>query len=222
MTLKADHYYGPDATGYEAKRAPKWFPDWRGQTVVVVGAGPSAAETDLELARGRARVVTVNNSIRLAPWADMAYGCDARWWIREGGLPGFKGLKVSSDWALSGNPHGVKLVRAVRGQDVLLMAAPGIVGWFGNGGTQAINLAAQAGAGRIILVGFEMSYAWGEHWHDPHPWELPAKTANVERHRRVTDGIVPPLRAHGIEPVNATPRSALKDWPRMTLADALA
>lgn len=203
-------------------KAPRWFPDWTGETVLMVGAGPSAAETDLTIARGRARVVTVNNSHRLCPWAHMAYGCDARWWRKHGGLPGFTGLKVSQDFALADDRRlGVRLVRAIRGRDELLMTTPGVIGWFGNGGTQAINLAAQTGAARIVLIGCEMSYEWGEHWHEPHPWELPAKAANVERHRRVTDAIVPALRAHGIEPINATPRSALEAWPRMTLAEAV-
>lgn len=192
---------------------PDWWPDWSGQVAIIVGGGPSAAQANL-YAR-RARIITVNNGYILAPHADVAYACDARWWREHNGLPWFKGLKISQDQGARQSFTDVHLVNAMRGSDEILLDDRGVIGWGGNGGFQAINLAAQFGVKQIRLVGFEMSYEWGEHWHAPHPWELPAKEANVARHRRAVDAAADTLRAAGIDPVNMTPQSALTNWRRL-------
>jgi hypothetical protein len=51
----------------------------------------------VDLAKGRAKVIAINNSWRLAPWADALYGCDYTWWHANRGVPEFAGLKISQD-----------------------------------------------------------------------------------------------------------------------------
>ena len=76
---------------------PEWFPCWRGETAVIVAGGPSAAGVPLEVARGQAKFIVINDSWRLAPWADALYASDFAWWGVNHGAPAFRGLKISQD-----------------------------------------------------------------------------------------------------------------------------
>ncbi len=44
--------------------------------MVVLASGPSMTAADAEYVRGKARVMTVNSTWRLAPWADAHYTND--------------------------------------------------------------------------------------------------------------------------------------------------
>jgi hypothetical protein len=138
-------------------------------------------------------------------------------------VPDFAGLKLSQD------PVAVKLfpeigqVTCVRKTDEMLLDEPGVIGWGGNSGFHAINLAAQFGARRIVLVGYDMTMKNGLHWHGAHPRGLNNPTkGNVDRWRRAIDGGAPVLEAAGIEVINATPDSALQAYPFMPLEEALS
>lgn len=45
---------------------------WRGQTVFIIGGGPSINDTPLHLLHGR-RVIGVNNAYLLGPWVDVCW-----------------------------------------------------------------------------------------------------------------------------------------------------
>lgn len=204
--------------------APSWLPDLAGRTVVLVGAGPSALDEPLAPYRPRAAFVTVNNSVFLAPWAVIAYGCDARWWRHAGGLEWFRGVKVSQDRELAASPFDIRLIDSVRGlpcQDQFQRRRDRII-WGGHGGAQALNLIAHAGPPRkICLVGFDMHLNGGDHWHADHPWPLPQKEANFARHRRVMDDIASDLERLGVDVVNCSRGSALRSYRFSTLAEEL-
>ena len=101
------------------------------------------------------------------------------------------------------------------------MSQLGRIGWGGNGGFQALNLAVQFGAVRIILVGYDMTLDHGVHWHGKHPKGLhnPVPGA-VARWRRVLEKSAPILRAAGITVINASERSALVAYAKMSLLEA--
>jgi hypothetical protein len=201
---------------------PDWFPDWRGATCIIVGSGPSAA--DAPLAPGSHRCIAINNSWRLVPWADALYATDYAWWEREAGVPEFGGLKISQDCRLKDRPAwGIRTVTVWTSQDQLLITTPGEIGWGGNSGFAAINLAVQFGAKRIVLVGFDMRIDRGMHWHGKHgPGLNNPSQDSVRRWRRVIDEQAPILAALGVEMVNASPISALTAYPKMDLREALA
>lgn len=200
------------------------WPDWRGRTCVVVGSGPSAAAAPLELARGRAAVLAVNESWRLAPWADALYGCDRAWWQHRAGVPDFAGLKVTAD-KTAAQRFGLQLVTLRVGRHELLTDHPGVLGWFGNSGGQAVNLAVQFGPpARLILVGFDLCLAAdGEvHWHGRHPARLNnPRAAVLEAWAERLDRQACRLAELGVEVINASPTSALKAYPKATLQEAL-
>ncbi len=53
--------------------------DWEGETVFLVCGGPSVADVNLDHLRGH-RVVVVNSSYGVCPWADALVFTDLRWW----------------------------------------------------------------------------------------------------------------------------------------------
>lgn len=143
------------------------WPDWRGETVVIVASGPSAQHAPLGLAKGRAKFVAINDSWRLCPWADLLYACDGAWWRAKKGLPEFSGLKVTQEQRAA-DDFGLLKVKVAHGCDVMLFNEFGALGSGSNSGFQALNLVVQLGASRVLLVGYDMSLAAGIHWHGAH------------------------------------------------------
>lgn len=116
----------------------------------------------------------------------------------------------------------MRRIKVVRGEDRLLVGEFGVIGWGGNSGFHALNLAVQFGVKSIALVGYDMRCDRGLHWHGKHVQGLNNPTSgNVERWRRVTDEAAPVLAALGVRVVNCSPISALVNYPKMTLSEAL-
>jgi len=200
------------------RRSPEWFPDWTGETVIIVASGPSAGGVDLESVRGRLRAIAVNTSWKLAPWADALYACDYAWWKSENGCPEFAGLKITVDARAAGEWSDIRKADIRRGDDRMILNEPGTVGWGGNSGFHALNLAAQFGAGRVLLVGFDMSIG---HWHGKHPTGMNnPREVTLARWRRALDRAAPVLKAAGIEVINCSMASALTAYPKMKFEEA--
>lgn len=132
-------------------------------------------------------------------------------------------MKLCQDSKIAHRPHwGVKRVEVNKTADKLLIDFFGTIGWGGNSGFGALNLAVQFGAKRIILVGFDMRLDRGVHWHGLHPGGLHNPNArNVERWRRVVDEAAPMLKALGVEVLNASPISALRAYPKVPFEEAI-
>jgi hypothetical protein len=76
-------------------------------------------------------ILTVNESWRLARWADVAYGCDGSWWKLRRGLPGFAGTKLAHDTDVCARYRDVHKIE-VQGHDRMLFDDPGVIGSGGN------------------------------------------------------------------------------------------
>jgi hypothetical protein len=194
--------------------------EWTGETCFILAGGPSLRGFDAETIRGRGRVIVINNSYLLAPWADVLYYCDRSWWLahRTEALATFRGryrvsLGTSEDGTMRLRNSGVSG----------LELRPDHLKHGSNGGYQAIGLAFHFGAARIVLLGYDM-HVDGErtHWHDGHPNWTP------ERQQKALAGYLPhfatlvgPLKRAGVEILNATPGSALTRFPMATLEEIL-
>lgn len=143
-----------------------WWKDWRGGACAIIASGPSAKGVDYAGLRGRLPVLAIKETaVDLCPWADVAYGCDAPWWVFRRGLPDFKGVKIA--WAASAcdqfrDLHKVEIKDI--NLDELLLEEPMVIGSGGNSGFQALNIAVQFGASRIMLIGFDMQDRSGVHY----------------------------------------------------------
>lgn len=200
---------------------PDWWPEWEGETLVIVASGPSAADAPLELAKGRAKVIVINSSWRLAPWADVLFACDFSWWAKTTGWQDFPGLKLCTEERAS-REFQTGHVRCMKSDDRVILEPLGTVGWGGNSGFHCLNLAIQMRVKRVLLVGYDMRIDGGLHWHGPHPDGMsnPRRGA-IERWRRVVDGAARVAAERGIEVLNCSPVSALRNYPKVDFAEAL-
>ena len=67
---------------------------WPGSTIVCIASGPSLTLGDVEACAGSA-VLTVNDGYRFAPWADVLFSADVKWWHRTPDACARSGVKVS-------------------------------------------------------------------------------------------------------------------------------
>lgn len=108
--------------------------------------------------------------------------------------------------------------------DKMLFDEPGVIGSGGNSGFQAINIAAQFGATRILLIGFDMHGANGVHWYGRNVGRNMNNPLdhNYVHWRTAFDKQAKVLAAMGIEVVNASPDSALVCFEHKTIEHTLA
>jgi hypothetical protein len=209
------------AAGPLSKDRP--WPDWTGQTVAIVASGPSAKAADPGQLNGRIPVLAIKRSWELVPFCEAIYGCDAGWWLHVNGLPEYAGLKLSYDRTAI-DAYGLKRVSIPdKGTGALRFAETGVVGSAGNSGFQALNLAAQWGAKRILLVGFDMHDKGGVHWYGRNTGQRMSNPdeQNFRRWRVAFTAAAPVLTARGIEVVDAAPKGALTAFRKRTIAEAL-
>jgi hypothetical protein len=193
---------------------------WPGSTIVCLGDGPSLTREDVDFVRGKARVIAMNYSFRLAPWADVLYTFHTEDVVKNTGVDPatYEGLLVTVNRT---DPPPPWPQIQFTGKDGLETDPRG-VRHGNNSGYAAINLAVHLGAKRIVLLGYDCmdgedgayNFARPNRPDPPHPsryslWLLRYKT------------IVAPLRALGIEVVNASRRTALTVFPQVDLATAL-
>ena len=192
---------------------------WPGQTVVCIASGPSLTREDCDFVRGKARVIVVNTSYQLAPWADVLYACDARWWKWNRGAKDFHGMTFAMERRAAQYRKDIRLVKV--GKPEGLSDDPLYLNTGKNSGYQALNLAYLAGASRILLLGYDLQRGpKGEmHWHKEHPMRTPHLYPEF---RRRFETLVEPLQQRGVEVVNVTRNSALECFPKMSLEMAFA
>jgi hypothetical protein len=195
-------------------------PRWAGATCIVAAPGPSLTPDVVQRCHGFP-VVAVQDAYRMLPWADVLYGCDARWWNLHEGCPGFAGEKWSTHDGGSNKKlaeaerYGLRLVSGWANNECF-STDPAVIHYGSNSGFQAINLAIHFGPARIVLVGFDMQ---GTHFFGSHP--KPLTNADPRRFVSFFDSAARNL-PHGVEVLNATPGSALRCFPLVSLEDALS
>lgn len=196
---------------------------WIGETCFILARGPSLRGFDATVLREAGRIIVINDSYRLAPWADVLYGCDRSWWrdhIADVDRV-FSGLKLS----IGTNEFGVKRLRN-SGPKGLETCDRSAIRHGANSGYQAINVGYHFGASRIVLLGYDMHVQGGAHFDS----DQPDRGKPLDQFARMLEhnmlprfpSLVDPLRAAGVEVINATPGSALKCWPHQALEEILA
>ncbi|MES2787673.1 MAG: hypothetical protein V4684_19560 [Pseudomonadota bacterium] len=178
-------------TPWKAQRA------WSGETVAVLASGPSLTrEVADELACFKR--IAVNYSFVLAPEADMLVALDlnTQMWADA---QGFIGLRVCGvdDPALDALYAGPCYER--------ISIAPGHVIETRNSGLAAIRIAAEMGAARIVLAGFDPGVA-AHFMGRPHVEEEP-DPARYPGLAEGLDAIVSELRKSGIDVIFHTKKT---------------
>lgn len=207
------------------QRAPR---RWPGAHIVIMASGPSltdemiktvglwaSAETD-----ENRKVIVINTTYQSAPWADILYAADLAWWKEYG--DDARQVFTGEMWSQhAGACQMFKLRHIQCERRPGLSALDGVIHNGGNSGYQAIGLAADFGATRITLLGYDMKNTNGKkHHHSDHPKSLrqssPFATWIPQFKQLAHDA-----KARGIRIVNATPDSALKCFDYVDLEEAL-
>jgi hypothetical protein len=186
-------------------------PLWPGATVGIIAGGPSLTQEQVDKLKGL-KVIAINNAYLLAPWADVLYGCDKKWWKWHPAALEFQGIKVTMM-----EPVHESIYQIRNGGTPGLCLKPDGLATGRNGGYQAINLAYHLGAKIVILIGYDMKPGLkGEvHWHEEHPTATPKSI--LPRWVKHYSSIVEPLKEQGVRVINCTPGSALKCFEQMDL-----
>lgn len=188
--------------------------EWRGEAAVILGGGPSLRRDLVPALRGRARVIAVNNAYLLAPWADMLYFADRRWWEwNKHDLGRYEGPHMVTRQRV----EDPRVKRLGRERVEALSRNPCVVaGWCG--GANAINIAYLYGANPIILMGFDMRPG---NWHDLH--KLPhAPNQHRDRFIPALERMAVELERENVTVLNTNPRSALRCFPFADIEELLA
>jgi len=198
---------------------------WEGETVYVIGGGPSLKQSPLHLIHDR-RVLGVNDAFKLGTWVDACYFGDCKWWgwNREEFLK-YPGLRMTSCQRLY-HLYVVKIWK--RGKPKGVETKPGFISWNGNSGMSAINVAYHFGAKKIVLLGFDMQGKKDHkgvvtfNWHNYHK-SPPVPHAYKSRYLPCMHTIVEDLKALKVEIVNASEETAIDPLivPRVRLEDTL-
>ena len=208
---------------------PDWFPDWAGQYVAVVGGGPSVKNNDVDTLKDRLRVVAINESHQLAPWADVLYSCDHRWWeMRHAAVKNFNGIKVTQDDQAAKQFPDLKKIklrpeRAGGYVRYFLMDEWGEVGSGQGSGFQVVNWLAQLAVRGIALLGFDGCMIGNKiHWHGRHEGRLNNPNHSTFMGWKMwMENAAPKLRELNIEMVNCSMVSTIGCFPRFTVEDTL-
>lgn len=220
---------------------------WEEDPVVILAGGPSLKTQDLSKVWSDAiHIITINDSWRLLPYPNpftiqitdcgpglIPYFCDAKWWQMEMSKNSrsldnnvsfhdmiYKGFWVTSSQEFNDHPQ----VRTLKltGEQGLELDPTGLR-HGSNSGYQAINLAVNLGAKKIILLGYDMQIVNGKsHWHnEPRQPNVDFKLTLAKSMLPHFESLIEPLNTLGVEVFNATPNSALKCFPEITLEEAL-
>lgn len=200
------------------------WPDWTGRAVAIVASGPSTRKAGVELMHGRLPVLAIKRNVDLCPWAEVVYGCDLPWWRSVDGLPAFGGMKLAYA-ARACDEYGCRKIDIpdIR-HDRLKFDKVGEVGAGGNSGFQALNLAVQFGAARILLVGFDMHDRGGVHWYGrntAYQMSNPDRD-NFRRWIPAFATAAKQLAERGVEVINASAGSDLTAFRKQPAAATLA
>jgi len=199
------------------------------QSVVNGSSPPSVYSPYMEALHDR-HVIGINVAYLVGNWVDMVFFGDSGFFLQHmRGLSQFPGLKVSChpsvqkyDW-VKYMPRDNKASKGISND-------PSRVSWNGNSGAAAISIAANAGAKRIILLGFDMKLSTDnrQHWHDVYKKgtvdvkdQRRMRKLPFDRHLRGFAYIANDAKKRGIEILNCCPDSAIKEFKKYTVKELI-
>lgn len=218
---------------------------WEGETVVCIGGGPSLTKDQIDVVeRSRCKVIVVNDAYLLAPWADICYFADHRWWEWH-----TAGTPKAWPWVQFTNEEVRKAFAQFNGQKVTIYGTgqmvkdpkvfmlqnhsdktmdrsglsdePNGLRTGSNGGYQVMNLAYLAGAKRILLLGYDMRFQGKRsHSHNGHRHTVPEQAYLGWARNFAT--MLPQLTRRGVQVINCSPGSAIDAFARGDIASVLA
>lgn len=174
-------------------------------------------------------VALINDTYKLAPWADLLYAADARWWNHH--APQFNGEK----WTTKRDDPTKRTIYKISDSTIRRMGLlnmpgcyadglsfdPQVIHFGGNSGFQLLNLVILAGAKNIGLLGYDMQPDQNDpekmHFFGNHPKGFSSPKSCFKRWIENFNIAAGQLRGTDIRVVNLTRRTALDCFPQMTI-----
>jgi len=198
---------------------------WEGKTAFLVASGPSLTEADVQKLRevkGQHPIAVTNDTYRMVPFADVLYACDKRWWTTH------HDAVLSSRFAGALWTQNAGIAHRNKINYIPSLDRPGLgtgdaIHQGGNSGYQLINLAYLLGAKKIVLLGYDCSASpeGQHHWFGQHTAPGLSKTQPYNLWAPKFEVLARGLQAQGVEVLNASRRTALTCFPKVTLKKAI-
>ena len=175
-------------------------------------------------------VIGVNMAFELGNWVDLCIFGDGGFYFKNReALLAFPRLRVSCNPNLvKKDAVGVKHVLRDGRKPDGISTRPNHLSWNRNTGGAAINLAVQMGVKKIYLLGFDMNLdeKQRQHWHSKYPTAnrggaVDPRRLPFKRHLASFPAIARDAKVLGIEIINVNPKSAIPQFPRVSLKDVL-
>lgn len=221
---------------------------WKGSNVWIIGGGPSITE-ELSIPKDivaavlsgtlpissyepyfhslyTKHVIGINIAFMIADWFDMIYFGDDKFFTKyQFELYQYPNLCVSNATNTKDVPWVKYLAKHPKGTGISPLKTT--VCWNQNSGAAAISVAASAGAKRIFLMGFDMDNLSGvSHWHGKYKRAVlkdgTMKPPPYARHKSGFSAIAHDAKKMGIQIINVSPKSTIKEFPKMTFKEAIA
>jgi hypothetical protein len=164
-------------------------------------------------------LLVINDAYRLAPWTDVLYAPDDRWWTwHRPFVQPLTARKFTLSPRVGEANTDVTVINFRPGKGISL--DPTYIYTGGHAGYQGINLAVLLGAVRLILLGYDMQSTpdGTAHFFGNHP-----DGSHVRYHQwhEMYDGLPDMLARVGVSIVNASRETAITGVPRLSLDEAL-
>lgn len=202
---------------------------------VMKGLTPPSAYSPYMSAIHNYHVIGINVAYLIGDWIDMVFFGDPGFFRgQRESLAKWPGIKITC-WEGAERLPWVKYLARDPKKNQGISSNPATIVWNANSGAAAISIAANAGAKRIILVGFDMKRnpTGNKHWHTLYGIPTPPRAVKVRgdvpntpehnfaRHLRGFGQIARDAQERGIEILNACPESAIKQFPKYTIKELL-
>jgi len=190
---------------------PRMF---QGETVFLIGGGPSVDLQVLPFLPDRAPTIAINSAFEDCPEADVCFWSDQRWlrWNVDK-LSGYHGIKICRHPDFTIDTRG-QIIHRLRNRTGLGLSTDPQYLHGVCSGAAALNLAFLMGAARIVLIGYDMS---GGQYHDRH--KVKTSTSAYETYMRHFPPMATALERIGVEVFNVSKQSKLKCFPYKPLKD---
>jgi hypothetical protein len=190
---------------------------WEGETVVCIASGPSLSKEQVEVSK-QFKTIVINDNYLIAPWAEILYFADHKWWVwhKEGLIKAWPWVSFTkTKVTIRHNPMATD-------KDIFVLENEGAEGLpknptglktGSNSGYQALNIAVLSGAKTILLLGYDMKYqGQRSHAHNGHPQKMHETAYKGYAKRFAT--LEKPIKQLGVRVVNCTPGSGIECFER--------
>ena len=173
---------------------------------VCIASGGSLTQEDCELVRNSGHfTIAVNNSWKLAPFCNVIYAGDVRWWEKS-----YKDITIDAERWICQNgskKYGCKIHHVPSTEY--------------NSGMRAIQFAMWKGFKRIILLGYDCSLKNGYHWHGKHNGMVNPSLIRISKWHNQFNDVASEARALSVTIQNCSRYTELTCFQVLELEEAL-